>query len=80
MSTPADAVAGLRPGEAPTVAPAPRKRSFSRGVREAGLGYLLLLPAFVIFSVVIAPESPGVAWTSSRSTIRRKVTSGRLVS
>ena len=53
MSTPADAV--VEPGAAsrPTVAPAPRGRRFSRAVREAGRGYLLLLPAFLIFSVFI---------------------------
>ena len=53
MSMPADATVDLGPGEAPAVAPPPRKRRFSRAVREAGLGYLLLLPAFVIFSVFI---------------------------
>ena len=53
MSTPADAAVGLRPGGAPAMTPPPPKRRFSRGVREAGLGYLLLLPAFVIFSVFI---------------------------
>jgi ABC-type sugar transport system permease subunit len=53
MNMPADAAVDLRPGEAPAVAPPPRKRRFSRAVREAGLGYLLLLPAFVIFSVFI---------------------------
>ena len=52
MSTPADAV--VEPGAAsrPAVAPARHGRRFSRGVREAGLGDLLLLPAFLIFAVV----------------------------
>ncbi|HKF90849.1 MAG TPA: sugar ABC transporter permease, partial [Acidimicrobiia bacterium] len=53
MSTPADAALDLRPGEAPAVTPAPRRRRFSRRAREAGLGYLLLLPAFVIFGVFV---------------------------
>jgi len=53
MSTPADAVVGSGAGEAPAVAQVPRKRRFSRAVREAGLGYMLLLPAFLIFSVFV---------------------------
>ena len=55
MSTPVDAVlgSGASSGEPPAVVPSPRRRRFSRGVREAGLGYLLLLPAFLIFSVFI---------------------------
>ena len=53
MSTPADAVVGSGDGEAPAVAQVPRKRRFSRAVREAGLGYMLLLPAFLIFSVFV---------------------------
>jgi len=53
MSTPAEPAIDLRPGEASAVARAPRKRRFSRAVREAGLGYMLLLPAFLIFSVFV---------------------------
>ena len=55
MSTPVDAVlgSGASSGEPPAVVPSPRRRRFSRGVREAGLGYLLLLPAFLIFAVFI---------------------------
>jgi sn-glycerol 3-phosphate transport system permease protein len=49
-----DAAVDLRPGEEPAAAaPAPRSRRFSRRVREAGLGYLLLLPAFLVFAVFI---------------------------
>ncbi len=33
--------------------PRPRKRRFSRAVREAGLGYLLLIPSFLIFGVFV---------------------------
>ena len=53
MSTPVGAVVGSGEGEPPAVVPAPHRRRFSRGVREAGLGYLLLLPAFLIFAVFI---------------------------
>ena len=53
MSTPAEPAIDLRPGEASAVARAPRKRRFSRAVRETGLGYMLLLPAFLIFSVFV---------------------------
>ena len=53
MSTRAEPAIDLRPGEASAVARAPRKRRFSRAVREAGLGYMLLLPAFLIFSVFV---------------------------
>jgi sn-glycerol 3-phosphate transport system permease protein len=53
MSTPVDAVVGAGSGEPAAAVPSPRRRRFSRGVREAGLGYLLLLPAFLIFSVFI---------------------------
>jgi len=53
MSTPVDAAVDLASGEPATTATGPRKRRFSRGVREAGLGYLLLLPAFLIFAVFV---------------------------
>src|SRR6266700_1104103 len=53
MSAPLDAAVDLSPREPVLTETAPRKRPFSRGVREAGLGYLLLLPAFLIFSVFI---------------------------
>ena len=33
--------------------PAPRKRRFSRSTREAGLAYLLILPALTIFAIFI---------------------------
>src|SRR5439155_8139457 len=51
MSTAADAVVGPGTSERSAVAPVPRKRRYSRAVREAGLGYLLLLPAFLIVPV-----------------------------
>ena len=41
MSTPADTVVGGGTGERAAAAPPPKRR-FSRAVREAGLGYLLL--------------------------------------
>lgn len=36
-----------------TTVPAPRKRWFSRSTREAGLAYLLILPALTIFAIFI---------------------------
>jgi ABC-type sugar transport system permease subunit len=36
-----------------TAVPAPRKRRFSRSTREAGLAYLLILPALTIFAIFI---------------------------
>ena len=38
---------------ASTAVPAPRKRRFSRSTREAGLAYLLILPALTIFAIFI---------------------------
>lgn len=52
MSTPVDATVELGAVDAVATA-APKRRRLSRGVREAGLGYLLLLPAAVIFAVFI---------------------------
>src|SRR6266700_2684096 len=53
MSAPLDAAVDLSPREPVLTETAPRKRPFSRGVREAVLGYLQLLPAVLIFSVFI---------------------------
>ena len=53
MSTPVDAAIDLRPHDEVASAPTPPRRRFSRRAREAGLGYLLLLPAFLIFAVFI---------------------------
>jgi sn-glycerol 3-phosphate transport system permease protein len=53
VSTPVNAAAYPSPaGEVATSVP-PRRSRLTRQAREAGLGYLLLLPAFVIFAVFI---------------------------
>jgi sn-glycerol 3-phosphate transport system permease protein len=51
VSTPVDAAVDLGPPD--EVTPAPTRRRVSRRAREAGLGYLLLLPAFLVFAVFI---------------------------
>ncbi|HEY6415179.1 MAG TPA: sugar ABC transporter permease, partial [Acidimicrobiales bacterium] len=48
-----DAALDLTPREDVAAPPPPARRRLSRRVREAGLGYLLLLPAFAVFAVFI---------------------------
>ena len=48
-----DAALDLSHREEVAATPAPPRRRLSRRVREAGLAYLLLLPAFLIFAVFI---------------------------
>ena len=48
-----DAALDLTPREDVAAPPPPARHRLSRRVREAGLGYLLLLPAFAVFAVFI---------------------------
>jgi sn-glycerol 3-phosphate transport system permease protein len=48
-----DAALDFTPREEVAAPPTPPRRRLSRRVREAGLGYLLLLPAFLVFAVFI---------------------------